>query len=140
MVVDSETSRGESAALLVSPPLKPNDVKEYFGDKKGFPEIEKLMEIVGEGASAPTYRSEQNLAKALEYGNRRSVDDHLPQVWEKLFEDVRRHRCILLKKQNATEVRGIRVAPLGAVPGAKVRIINDFSFVPGTKKGTKGGG
>ena len=124
---------------LVSPPLELSDVQEYFGDRKGFPEIEKLLEIVGEGASAPTQDSVVDLTSALEYGNHRSVDDHLPQVWEKLFDDVRRNRCIILKKVNATDVQGARVAPLGAVPGAKVRIINDFSFEPGTKKGKKGG-
>ena len=67
---------------LVSPPLDLNDVKKYFGDRKAFPEIEKLMEIVGEGASAPTHDSEANLIPALEYGNHRSIDDYLPQVWE----------------------------------------------------------
>lgn len=37
-------ARGISGTL-VSPPLEPNDVKEYFGDQKSFPQIEKLMEI-----------------------------------------------------------------------------------------------
>lgn len=124
---------------LVSPPLELSDVKKYFGDRKGFPEIDKLLEIVGEGAPAHTHDQNANLIPALEYGNHRSVDDHLPQVWEKLFDDVRRNRCIILKKVNATEVRGIRVAPLGVVPGKKVRIINDYSFDPGTKTGKKGG-
>lgn len=43
------------------------------------------------------------------------------------------------KKVHAVDVRGLRVAPLGAVTGAKVVIINDFSFEPGTKTKTKGG-
>ena len=66
---------------LVSPQLELSDVQEYFGDIEGFPEIEKLLEIVGGGASAPTQDSVVvDLNSALEYGNHRSVDDHLPQL------------------------------------------------------------
>ncbi|CAB1106825.1 unnamed protein product [Ectocarpus sp. CCAP 1310/34] len=124
---------------LVSPPLDVSDVKQYFGEEKGFPGIHDLIEIVGEGAPAPTLDSQQNLKKALAYGNYRRVDEHQTQVWEKLCDDVKRYRCIVLRKANASDVRGIRVAPLGAVPGKKVRIINDFSFDPSTSKGSKGG-
>lgn len=44
-----------------------------------------------------------------------------------------------MRKVNAAEVRAARVAPLGAVPGTKVRITDDFSFTAGMKKGEKRG-
>ncbi|CAB1118521.1 unnamed protein product [Ectocarpus sp. CCAP 1310/34] len=49
---------------LVSPPLDVSDVKQYFGEEKGFPGIDDLLEIVGEGAPAPTLDSQKNLEKA----------------------------------------------------------------------------
>lgn len=46
---------------LVSTPLDVSDVKQYFGDQTGFPGIDDLIELVGEGAPAPILHSEQNL-------------------------------------------------------------------------------
>jgi len=66
---------------LVSPPLELNDISEYIGDKNGFPQIEKLLELVGEGATARTGSTEANLTSALKYGNNRSIDECLSQVW-----------------------------------------------------------
>ena len=124
---------------LVSPPLNVSDVKRYFGDVKKFPQVDDILRVVQHGVPAETKQSQADLKTALEYGNHRTIQDHLPQIWEKLADDVRRNRCLVFKKRAAAELEHVRVAPLGAVVTSKVRIINDFSFDPNTARGTKGG-
>ena len=82
--------------------------------------------------------SKADLASALNYGNHRSADEHLPLIWKKLAEDVRRERCLVIQKSAAYEIPNLRVSPLGAVVTHKVRIINDLSF-DAHNKGVKGG-
>ena len=79
-----------------------------------------------------------DLRHAPRYRNHRSAAEHLPAIWETLREDVQRQKCIVVRKEAAHEVPGLRVLPLGAVVTHKVRIINDFSF-EAQSKGTKGG-
>lgn len=75
-MVNWETSREES----VAPPLDVSDVRKYFGDEKGFPGIETLVELVAEGVPAPTFKSESNLQKAPENGKHKSVDKDKARV------------------------------------------------------------
>ena len=124
---------------LVSPPLNVSDVKQYFGDVKELPQVDDLLRVLQHGVPAETKQSQANLKTALEYGNHRTIQDHLPQIWEKLADDVRRNRCLVFKKRVAAELEHVRVASLGAVVTSKVRIINDFSFDPNTARCTKGG-
>ena len=42
---------------------------------------------------------------------------------EKLYEDVRRNRVLVFNRESAAALKGLRVAPLGAVVTHKVRII-----------------
>ena len=81
---------------LVSPPLDVRGVERCFGSIKRFPAIDDLIEIVAIGVPARTTRSEPDLAKALQYGNHRSVEEHLPKIWGKLFDDVKRNRCLVM--------------------------------------------
>lgn len=67
----------------MSPPLDLRDVKKKLEIKRVYPKS-KPMEIVWEGASAPTYNSDANLIPALECGNHRRIDDQLFQVRDKL--------------------------------------------------------
>ena len=45
-----------------------------------------------------------------------------------LGEDVRREKCLVIRKSVAPEIPHLRVSPLGAVVTHKIRIIDDFSF------------
>ena len=76
---------------------------------------------------------------ALQYGNHRSVEERLPKVREKTFDDVRRNRCLVMNRENAVEVEGVRVAPLAVVVTTNMRIINDFSFDRRIAQGMQGG-
>ena len=67
---------------LVSTPLDVRGVEQYFGNIKRFPVTDDLLEIVANGVPTRTTRSEPDLAKALQYGNHRSVEKHLPKIWE----------------------------------------------------------
>ena len=72
--------------------------------------------------------SQADSESALRYGNHRSAEKHLPLIWRKIGEDVRREKCLVIKKSAAHEIPNVRVLPLGAVVTHKVRVINDLSF------------
>ena len=75
----------------------------------------------------------------LEYGDPRTIQKHLPQIWETLADEVRKNKCLAFKKKAVAGLGGVRVASLGAVVTSKVRIINDILFDPTTVRGTQGG-
>ena len=72
--------------------------------------------------------SQADLESALRYGNYRSAEEHLPLIWKKIGEDVRREKCLVIEKTAAHEIPNVAVLPLGAVVTHKVRIVNDLSF------------
>ena len=51
-------------------------------------------------------------------------------MWKKLIDDVEQNRCLVFDVADAARMKGVRVSPLGAVVGKKIRIINGFSFDP----------
>ena len=124
---------------LVLPPLNVDDVKHHFGNVKGFPGISVLVDLIKHGVPVVTSTTPTDPRNALQYGNHSSVQEHMPTVWEKLCEDVRRNRCLVFTRETTEKIVGLRVAPLGAVVTHKVRIINDYSFDPSTVRGEKGG-
>lgn len=88
----------EVGGTVVTPPIDPSRVKHCVGDSKGFPQMAELGQIIEMG-----YLSEQksahDLNKALEDGNHRSLSNHLPAVWNKIFQDTRRNRCWVINQQ-----------------------------------------
>ena len=57
-----------------------------------------------------------------------AVQRNLPLIWRKNGEDVRREKCLVIKKSAAHEIPNVSVLPLGAVVTHKVRVINDLFF------------
>ena len=76
--------------FLVTPPVDPQHIRRYFGELKGFPQIDELLTIVSGGVPVIAPPSRADLNAALQYGNHRSAQAHLPLIWKKLAEDVRR--------------------------------------------------
>ena len=113
---------------LVAPPVDPLNIQRYFGDLKGFGTINDLITLVTKGVPVKAAPVGGGLDRALRYGNHRSAAKHLPAIWKKLGEDVRRKKCLVIQKSAAYEIPNLRASPLGAVITHKVRIINDFSF------------
>ena len=97
-------------------------IRRYFGDLKGFGAVEELVTGPVPVHAAPTG---ENLERELEHENHPSVNKHLPAIWEKIGEEVRRHKCLVIQKSAAHEIPNLRVSPLAAVVTHKVRIIND---------------
>ena len=124
---------------LVSPPLDVHGVDQYSGNNKRFPAFDDPLQKVANGVPVRTTRSEPDLAKALQYDNHRSVEEHLCKISAKLFNDLRRNRCLAMNRANAAEVEGVRVAPLAVVVTTNMRIINDFSFDRRIAQGMQGG-
>ena len=65
--------------------------------------------------------------------------EQMDLVWEKLYEHVRRNCVLVFNTEFAAALKGLRVAPLGAVVTHKVKIINDCSFDVDAARGEKGG-
>lgn len=82
----------------MSPSLDVLGVEQYFGNTKRSPTLDELLEMVANGVPARTARSEHDLTNVLQYGNHRTVGEHLPIVWEKLFDYVRKNRCLVLHR------------------------------------------
>lgn len=112
----------------MTPPVDPISISQYFGEQEGFPKIDELLTIISRGVPVIAPPSKTDLESALQYGNHRSIDGHLPLIWEIIGEDVRRQRCIVVTKSAAHEIPNLRILPLGAVVTHKVRVINDLSF------------
>ncbi|CAB1098304.1 unnamed protein product [Ectocarpus sp. CCAP 1310/34] len=121
---------------LVSPPLDLSDLEQHFPTKKRFPDLTNLIDIIDNGVPAKTHDSPPNLESALRYGNHSTID---ALVWKKLIDDVKQNRCLVFNVADVTCMKGVRVSPLGAVVGKKIRIINEFSFDPKLLRGQKGG-
>ena len=125
--------------VLVKPPVDPSEIRQHFGTLKGFPQINELLTIIAGGVPVIARTSTADLDTALRYGNHRSAQEHLPLIWKKLGEDVRRERCLVIHKSAAHEIPHLRVMPLGAVvTSKKVRITNDMSFDLDTKQKGEG--
>ena len=114
--------------ILVTPPVDPDYIRRYFGELKGFPKIDEMITIVSGGVPVIAPPSQADLESALRYGNHRSAEEHLPLIWEKVGEDVRREKCLVLENTAAYEIPNVRVLPLGAVVTHKVRVVNDLSL------------
>ena len=114
--------------IMVTPPVDPDYIRRYFGELKGFPKIDELITIVSGGVPVIAPPSQADLESALRYGNHRSAEEHLPLIWKKIGEDVRREKYLVIKKSAAHEIPNVRILPLGAVVTHKIRVINDLSF------------
>ena len=131
--------RGVARALegsLVAAPTDPTHIQRYFGDLKGCRAVDELVSIVTGGVSVNAVTAGADLERASQYGNHRNVSEHLPAVWKKTgedvrrqkWEDVRRQKRLVILKSAAYVIPNLRVSQLVAVVTHKVRIINDLSF------------
>ena len=132
-----DVSRALGGALA-APSIDATNIRLYLVDLQGFGAINDLITIVTRGVPVTLAPAGADLRRALRYGNHRSAKEHFPAIWEELREDIHCQKCIVIRKEAAHEIPGLRVSPLGAVVTHKVRIINDFSF-EAQSKGTKGG-
>ena len=113
---------------LVAPPIDSIQIQSYFGDLKGFETIDELIKIVVTGVPVHVAATRVELDHTLQYSNHRSANEYLPEIWEKLGEDVRREKCLVIRKSTAPEIPHLRTAVTH-----KVRIINDFLSRRGTE-------
>ena len=67
----------------VAPPIDPVPIRRYFGDLKGFGEVDELVSEVTGGVPVHTAATGEDLERAMQYGNHPSVDEHLPAAWKK---------------------------------------------------------
>ena len=65
---------------LVAPPIYPTHVQRYFGDLKGFGAVDEVVSIVTRGVPVNAVTTGADRERALQYGNHRSVAEHLPAI------------------------------------------------------------
>ena len=97
---------------LVAPPVDALIIKRYFGDLKGFGAINDLITLVTKAMPVKAAPVGGGLDRAFRYGNHRSAAEHLPAIWEKIGEDVRRQKCLVIQKSAAHNPE-----PTGVTPG-----------------------
>ena len=113
---------------LTAPHMDPERVEAFFGDKHSFPGIEHLKHIARVGVPVDVLPG-GDLAKELEYGNHSSANNFGEAVWKKAVADVACGRAIVFPKEQADQVPGLRVSPVGVVEEReKIRIIHDMTF------------
>ena len=100
--------------------------------------MDELVTVVTGGVPVNTAPKGVDLERTLQNGTHRSATEHLPAIWKKIGEDVRRQKLLVIQKSEAHEFPNLRVLPLAAVVTHKVRIINDFSFAE-QRREKKGG-
>ena len=112
---------------LPIPRVDAGHIRRWFGEVKGFPEIDLLMQIVDHGAPVPV-TGQGDLPAALTYGNHSSIRPFQLQILEKIVEDVAMGRAFVFPRAVASQIPGIRVSPLTvAVSPSKIRICHDLT-------------
>ena len=100
---------------LVAPPIDPAHIQPYLGDLKGFGAVDELVTMVTGGVRVNAAATDVDLERALRYGNNRSAIEHLPAIWKKVGEDVRRQTCLVIQKSSAHEIPNLTISPLSTV-------------------------
>ena len=102
-------------------------VRCWFGEVKGFPQISGLLQVLCPGAPvdvAPGGDSQAQIA----YGNHPSSESHTGVIHGKIVQDIVNGRALAFKRSSVSDIRGLRVSPLGTVEGRELRIIHDLTF------------
>ena len=100
--------------------------------------MDELVSIVTEGVPVNAVVTGVDLERALHYKNHCSVSAHLPAIWTKFGEDVRRQTCLVILKSAAHEIPNLEVSPSATVVTHTVRTIDNSWFDAQSMK-TKGG-
>ena len=106
MMRDNRGRVGDVARSLggipVTPPIDPDYIRRYFEEVKGFPKMDELITTVSGGGAVITPSSQADLESALRYGNHRSARGTPPSDLEKIGEDVRQEKCLVIEKRQRT--------------------------------------
>ena len=70
-------------------------------------------------------------AEIAYYGNHPSSESHTEAICAKIVQNVVNGRALAFKRSSVSDIRGLRVSPVGAVEGRKLRIIHDLTFAGG---------
>lgn len=109
-------------------------IQQYFS-QKGFVEMDTLMGAVRNGVPVDVEKG-GDLAAAMQYGNHSSAHTHYDLVWQRLIDDIRWGRVVVLHKSAADRIKHLRVSPLGVTSSKdKLRVILDLSFGMGGENG-----
>ena len=99
---------------LTLPHMDREGVQAFFEDKHRFPGIDDLRHIARVGVPVDV-RPGGNLTKEPTYENISSAQEFRVAVWEKAVADVASGRAIVFPKEQARQVQGLRVSPVGVV-------------------------
>ena len=112
------------------PRVSESQVRSWFGGVKGFPKVNQLASIAAHGAPVHVYGlGDTNITAALEYGNHSNVTPYTRDLVNKIHEDVRFGRALVIPLRVANAILGLRLPPLAVVAStSRTRIIHDLTF------------
>ena len=117
----------DTLLTLTIPRVGAEQVRRWFGERKEFPNIDLLVQIISEGAPIAV-TGKGDLRAATGYGNHDSVRRFSSETLAKIREDVLMGRVFVFPREAVTKIAGTRVSPMPvAVSISKVRICHDLS-------------
>ena len=91
----------------------------------------QLMEAVRHGVPVDVDGG-GDLPSSMQYGNHSSAHTHYDVVWQRLVEDIKWGRVVVLHKSAAEFVSHLRISSFGVSSSEeKLRVILDLSFGKG---------
>ena len=115
-------------------------MQAFFRDKHQYPGIDNSRHVARVGMPV-NVQPGGNLMKELTYGNHSSAQNFNVAVWEKAVEDVASGRAKFFPKEQAGQVEGLLVSPVGVVEEQeKIRVIHDITCEHRDGTGVCGGG
>ena len=119
---------------LTAPDMNPERVDAFFGDKHRFPIIDQLKHIARVGVPVDVLPS-GDLTKESAYENHSSAEKCNEEEWEKAAADVACGRAIGFPKEQAGQVPGLRVSPVGVVEECEIKHSRHMSCLSNTVTG-----
>ena len=118
---------GSDVAYLVSavgspfftPHIDVARVRHWFGEVNGFPQISRLLQVLSSDVPLDV-APDGDLQAEIAYGNHLSSESHTRAVRAKIVQDSVNRRAFAFKRSSVSDIRGLRVSPLGAVEGRKL--------------------
>ena len=102
-------------------------MQAFFGDKHSFPAIDNFKYIARVEVPVDVLPG-GDLAEELAYENHSSAGKIVEAVWDKAVADVAGSRAIGFPKEQAGQVPGLRVSPVGVIEEREnIQIIHDMT-------------
>lgn len=110
---------------MAVPPSDPTQIRQHSATQKVSGTSTNSSRHTQTGFPFPYAASRAELSRAIQYGNYRSTIEQLLATWKKkLGDDLRRAKCLTIRKAAAHEIPNLRVPPPATVVTRKDRVLS----------------